>query len=60
MKRKKRALKSIDSLAKRIEEHEEKLDAARNKGEEDLVSYYQKEISSLKLAKDKKTKIAVR
>ncbi len=60
MKRKKRALKSIDSLAERIREHEKKLRMAENEGKEELVSYYEKEIASLKLAKERKTKIANR
>ena len=54
MKRKKRALKSIDSLAKRMGEHEEKLKIAREEGKEDLVDYYEKEISSLREAKGRK------
>ena len=60
MKRKKRALKSIDSLADRIKEHEEKLKWAKNEGEKELVRYYEKEIISLKMAKERKTKIADR
>jgi len=57
MKRKKRALKSIDSLAKRIREHEEKLKIAREEGKENLVDYYDKETSSLREAKERKMRI---
>ncbi|MBS3151299.1 hypothetical protein J4443_02900 [Candidatus Woesearchaeota archaeon] len=57
MKRKKRTLKSIDSLTERIREHEEKLKAAKERGKEDLVDYYEKEISSLREAKERKMRI---
>lgn len=58
MKRKKRALKSIDSLANRIMEHEEKLKKARELGKKELVGDYEKEIISLKKTREKKTNIA--
>jgi len=57
MKRKKRALKSIDSLTNRIKEYENKLMVAKEHGKEELVGYYEKEIESLKKAGEKKAKI---
>ena len=48
MKRKKRAKKSIESIKKRIEEHEIKREMARMENKEELVKYYAGEISNLK------------
>ena len=57
MKRKKRAKKSIESIKKRIEEHEIKREMARMENKEELVKYYAGEISNLKDYLRKKEKI---
>ena len=58
MKRKKRAKKSVESLQKRIEEHEHKIDNARKDGKSELVTYYEKEIEMLKFYLKRKEEIA--
>ena len=54
MKRKKRLAKGIESLKKQIGVHEEKLKEAREKGNEDLTRYYEKEIKRFENTKEKK------
>lgn len=54
MKRRKRLEKVIESLKERIKEHEEKLEDAKEKGDEDLVRYYEKEIIAKTEEKEKK------
>ncbi len=57
-KREKRLEKGIDSLEKQKMIHEKKKKLAEALGQEDLVSYYEKEISSLeKRRKDRKDKL---
>ncbi len=60
MKRKKRAKKSIESLKKTIEEHEHKLENAREDGKTELVAYYEKELEMLKSYLKRKEGIAKR
>ena len=60
MKRKKGAKKSIESLKKRIKEHEDKLEEARREDRVELVDYYEKELISLKKFMDKKKGILER
>jgi len=45
-KRKKRLKKGIDSIKHQIELHEEKKKEAENSGNEELASYYTKEIEA--------------
>ena len=54
MKRKKRLAKGIESLQEQIEIHKEKLREAIEEGDEDLASYYEKDISRLEGEKEKK------
>ncbi len=54
MKRKKRLQKGIESIKKQVGIHEEKLEEAKEKGDEDLVRYYIKEIANLEREEDKK------
>jgi|TARA_B100001971_G_scaffold17488_2_gene13592 peptide subunit release factor 1 (eRF1) len=46
VKRKKRLKKGIESLKKQIEFHEDKLEEAERKKDENLVRYYEKEIKA--------------
>ncbi len=55
--RKKRLEKGIESLKEQIELHEDKKRHAEEKGNEDLVKYYNKEIASKKADKEKKEAI---
>ena len=48
MKRKKRLQKGIDSLDEQIIIHKEKRQQALELGQEELIGYYDKEISNLK------------
>ena len=54
MSNKKRIKKGIDSLEKQIKIHEEKRKIAQEEGEIELEDYYNREIKSLKKAKEKK------
>ncbi len=54
MKRSKRLLAGIESIASEIERHKAKRDAAKSEGDADLASYYDKEIEALEMAKAKK------
>lgn len=56
MKRKKRLEKGIKSLAKRIKEHEIKLQEAIREGREDLANYYFREIKEKEKEIEKKKK----
>ena len=57
-KRKKRLEKGIKSLRIQIEIHEEKKKLAEKLGQEELIRYYSKEMSSLKKRiKDRKEKL---
>ena len=57
MKREKRAKKSIDSLEKQIELHEQKQKEAIEKGNEELYGYYSKELDKFKEEIKKKKSI---
>lgn len=58
MKRKKRLKKGIESIKKQIEIHENKLEEAKERGDEELVGYYEGEIENLKKRKeDRKEKL---
>ena len=54
MKRKKRLEKSIESLKERIAEHEIKLKEAKEQGKEELATYYEGEIATLKREEQKR------
>ncbi|MEK6871544.1 MAG: hypothetical protein AABX16_01440 [Nanoarchaeota archaeon] len=54
MKRQKRLEKGIESLQKQIEIHKDKLNKAKEDGNEDLVKYYEKDITNLENEKNKK------
>lgn len=56
MSNKKRIKKGIDSLEKQIKIHEEKRKIAQEEGEIELEDYYNREIKSLKKAKEKREK----
>jgi len=56
MSNKKRIKKGIDSLEKQIKIHEEKRKIAKEEGEIELEDYYNREIKSLKKAKEKREK----
>ncbi len=51
-KRKKRLEKSIDSIQRQVELHEEKKKIAKELGQEELVGYYTAEISALEKRKE--------
>ena len=53
-KRRKRLKKGIESIAKQIELHKEKLRAAQKSGDIGLADYYEKEISSMEASLRKK------
>jgi len=58
VKRKKRLEKGIESLEEQVKIHEEKKEAARELGQEDLVKYYTGEIERLqKRKKDREEKL---
>lgn len=54
MKRKKRLEKGIESIKEQIEIHEKKLAEAMVDGNEDLVTYYHKDIKRLEKQEKKK------
>lgn len=54
MKRKKRLEKGIESIKEQIKVHEEKLKEAEDAGQEELVTYYLKDISRLEKQKEQK------
>lgn len=54
MKRKKRLEKGIESIEEQIKVHEEKLKEAEEAGQEELVTYYRKDISRLEKQKEQK------
>lgn len=54
MKRKKRLEKGIESIEEQIKVHEEKLKEAEEAGQEELVTYYLKDISRLEKQKEQK------
>lgn len=54
--RKKRLEKGIQSISEQIEIHEGKLNQAEEQGMIELMKYYEKEITSLKKAKELKEK----
>jgi len=53
MSNKKRSRKGIESLKKRIEEHNEKLQTAEDNENIELSGYYRKEIDHLEHAKER-------
>lgn len=54
MKRKKRLKKGIESIKNQVDVHEEKLKEAKEKGDEELTRYYEKEIGNLEKEEEKK------
>ncbi len=56
-KRKRRLEKSIVSISKQIELHEEKKRDAEESGEVELAGYYEKEIRSLESEKERRKKL---
>jgi len=54
VKRKKRLKKGIESIEKQIDIHGEKLKEAVGRGDDELVSYYKKELIMLEKEEDKK------
>ena len=54
MKRQKRLEKGIESLQKQIEIHKEKLKIAMEKGNQDLIKYYEKDLTNLENEEKKK------
>jgi hypothetical protein len=56
MSNKKKIKKGISSLDKQIKIHEKKRRVAEEEGEIELEDYYNREIASLKKAKEKKEK----
>jgi len=54
--RKKRLEKGIQSISEQIELHEDKLKQAEEQGMIELMEYYEKEITSLRNAKEIKEK----
>ena len=54
MNRRKRLEKGIESIEKQIKVHEEKLREAEEAGQEELVTYYLKDISRLEKQKEQK------
>jgi hypothetical protein len=54
MNRKKRLEKGIESVEEQIKIYREKLKEAEDAGQEELVSYYQKDISRLEKQKEQK------
>ena len=54
MNRKKRLEKGIESVEEQIKVHKEKLKEAEEAGQEELVSYYHKDISRLEKQKEQK------
>ena len=55
--RKKRLKKGIESIQNQIELHEVKKQHAEDEGNEDLVGYYEREITAKKRAKEEKEAI---
>ena len=56
MKRKKRLEKGIESIEEEIKIHEKKREEAREEGDMELASYYDKELSGLNKTKERKAK----
>lgn len=54
MNRKKRLEKGIESLKEQIKVHKEKLKEAEESGQEELITYYRKDISRLEKQKEQK------
>ena len=54
MNRKKRLEKGIKSIEEQIKIHEEKLKKAEEAGQEELVTYYHKDIARLEKQKEQK------
>jgi len=54
MNRRKRLEKGIESIEKQIKVHEEKLREVEEAGQEELVTYYLKDISRLEKQKEQK------
>lgn len=54
MKREKRLKKGIESIGRQIEVHKEKLREAAEKGDNELVIYYEKELISFEKEEGKK------
>ena len=54
MNRRKRLERGIESIEKQIKVHEEKLREAEEAGQEELVTYYLKDISRLEKQKEQK------
>ena len=54
MNRRKRLEKGIESIEKQIKVHEEKLREVEEAGQEELVTYYHKDISRLEKQKEQK------
>jgi len=54
MNRRKRLEKGIESIEKQIKVHEEKLKEAEEAGQEELMTYYLKDISRLEKQKEQK------
>ncbi|MCX6746694.1 MAG: hypothetical protein NTU63_01000 [Candidatus Pacearchaeota archaeon] len=54
MNRKKRLEKGIESVEEQIKVHKEKLKEAEETGQEELVTYYYKDISRLEKQKEQK------
>jgi len=54
MNRKKRLEKGIESVEEQIKVHKEKLKEAEEAGQEELVTYYHKDISRLEKQKEQK------
>ena len=55
--RKKRLKKGIESINRQIKLHEEKKKQAKEEGKIELERYYEKEINSLEVAKEKKEEL---
>jgi len=54
VKRKKRLKKGIESIKEQIELHKQKRKEAEEQGQEELVSYYDKEIEGMETQQEKK------
>lgn len=54
MKRKKRLEKGIESIKKQIDIHRQKLEEAREKGADELVDYYERDLDRLEKQKSQK------
>jgi len=54
MNRRKRLERGIESIEKQIKVHEEKLREAEEAGQEELITYYLKDISRLEKQKEQK------